>query len=160
MKAIPFKHQNVVIAKDQPEYRPLPALKIIVPRLEINDPDGHVVFCMGLSFKERLRVLFLGKIWVSLMTFGKLTPSYLTTYRKEVYTHSDFGKFQRFMDLGAIIYFDLRLWASYTSSKMGWFRIFGVGLCWKHESKGLMFSERNGYRKYIKIGKWIIKFLS
>ena len=86
MEAKNFKHQNVVIAKDQPEYRPLPALRVTVPRLELMDPSGHVVFCMGLSFWERLRVLFLGRIWVSLMTFGVLTPSYLTTHRKEVYS--------------------------------------------------------------------------
>ncbi len=107
MKSLEFKHQNVVFAKDQPEYRPLPVLKVTVPRLELNDPDGHVVFCMGLSFKERLRVLFLGKIWVSLMTFGELTPTFLTTYRKEVYDHSDFYKFRRFMDLGVILYFKM-----------------------------------------------------
>ena len=41
----------------------------------------------------------------------------------------------------------------------GWFRIFGVGLSWKHQSVGLLFSERIGKRKYMKIGKWIIKFL-
>lgn len=29
MKAIPFKHQNVVFAKNQPEYTPLPALKYL-----------------------------------------------------------------------------------------------------------------------------------
>ena len=43
--------------------------------------------------------------------------------------------------------------------KFGWLRIFGRGLQWKHESRGLLFSERNGYRKYIKIRKWIIRYL-
>lgn len=38
----------------------------------------------------------------------------------------------------------------------GWFRFMGIGLRWKHESIGLFFSERQGYTKYIKIGKWII----
>lgn len=108
MKAKTFKHQNVVIAKNQPEYTPLPSLKIQVPRLEINDPDGHVVFCMGLTFKERIKILFLGEIWVSLMTFGKLTPSFLTTDKREVYYHPDFeiNQFKRFINLGAIIYFN------------------------------------------------------
>jgi len=41
----------------------------------------------------------------------------------------------------------------------GWFRLFGRGLKWKHESLGLLFSERNGYTKYLKIGKWIIGYL-
>jgi len=41
----------------------------------------------------------------------------------------------------------------------GWFRLFGRGLKWKHENLGLLFSERNGYKKYLKIGKWIIGYL-
>ena len=109
MKAKKFKHQNVVYAENQPEYTPLPCLKVTVPHLEIGDPQGHVVFCMGLSFKERLRVLFFGQIWVSLMTFDALTPSFFSTYRKDVYHHPDFeiNQFRRFIDLGAFIYFKL-----------------------------------------------------
>lgn len=78
MKALEFKEQNLVFAKDQPEYLPLPVFK--------NDsPKGEVIFCMGLSFMERLRVLISGKIWVRLLTFNKpLTPSYLTTKKSEV----------------------------------------------------------------------------
>ena len=111
MKAKDFKHQNVVFAKNQPEYRPLPALRVTVPHLKLGDVSGHVVFCMGLSFWERLRVLFLGKIWVSLMTFGKLTPSYHTTHRKEVYSipwdeAPKLLKLRLFFDLGLIIYYD------------------------------------------------------
>ena len=111
MKAKNFKHQNVVFAKHQPEYKPLPALRVTVPRLKLGDPSGHVVFCMGLSFWERVRVrvLFLGHIWVSLMTFGALTPSYHTTHRKEMYSipwdsASKLRKLRLFFDLGAIIY--------------------------------------------------------
>ena len=106
MKAKDFKHQNVVIAKDQPEYTPLPALRVTVPRLKLGDPSGHVVFCMGLTFWERVRVLFLGHIWVSLMTFGALTPSYHTTRRKEVYSIpwdkvSKIDKFNLFLNLSS-----------------------------------------------------------
>ena len=80
MKALKFKDQNTVFAEDQPEYTPLPALKI-------EGNEGHVVFCMGLSFWERIRVLFLGKIWVSLMTFNKpLTPSFFSTNKKNCYS--------------------------------------------------------------------------
>ena len=57
MKPIEFPEQNVVYAKDQPEYVPLPAYRT---------NDGEVVFCMSLSLTERLRVLFSGKIWCSL----------------------------------------------------------------------------------------------
>ncbi|MEE9451072.1 MAG: hypothetical protein V3V72_13565 [Ignavibacteriaceae bacterium] len=83
MKALNFKHQTVVFAEDQPGYLPLPALKL-------EGKEGYVIFCRGLTFWERLRVLFLGKIWVSLMTFNKpLTPSFLSTNRKDCYSHPD-----------------------------------------------------------------------
>jgi hypothetical protein len=41
-----------------------------------------------------------------------------------------------------------------------WFRLFGIGFSirditvWK-----MLFSERNGYTKYIKIGKWLVTYL-
>lgn len=89
MDPIEFKEQNVVFAKDQPQYRPLPAL--------IKDgPEGdiflEVVSCWGLSFRERIRVLFTGRIWVSLWSFrnpqtgniNPLTPSRLTTVKEEM----------------------------------------------------------------------------
>jgi len=83
MKPIEFKHHNAVFSKDQPEYQPLPALKI-------DSPQGEVVSCWKLSFIERLRVLIFGNIWVSLSTFNKpLTPSYLSTIRKKVFSHPD-----------------------------------------------------------------------
>jgi len=82
MKPLEFEHQNTVFAKDQPQYQSLPAL-----RLE-DSPGGEVITCWGLSFKERLKILFTGKMWVSLMMFGKdVTPSYLSVNREEVYYH-------------------------------------------------------------------------
>lgn len=79
MKPIEFKEQNVVFAKDQPEYRPLPAFK--------NDsPQGEVISCYKLSFLERLQVLITGKLWVSLMSFNKpLTPQFLSVYKSEMF---------------------------------------------------------------------------
>lgn len=86
MKPIIFKHQNVVFAKDQPEYVPLPALKI-------DSDNGEDITCWGLTFKERLKILFTGKVWMSLMTFNRpLTPSYLSVNREEVYYHPDDDK--------------------------------------------------------------------
>ena len=83
MKAVEFKHHNIVFAKDQPEYLPLPALKI-------DSPQGEIVSCWKLSFKERIKVLFLGNVWLSLMMFNKpLTPSYMSVNRKDVYSHPD-----------------------------------------------------------------------
>ena len=41
-----------------------------------------------------------------------------------------------------------------------WFRIFGYGCLFKDLNKyNLLFSERNGFRKYIRIGNWCISFL-
>jgi len=81
MKAVKFKYQNIVFAEDQPEYEPLPALKI-------DNQTGDVVSCWRLSFKERLRVLFLGRVWLNLMTYNKpLTPSYMSVNRKDIFSH-------------------------------------------------------------------------
>ena len=78
MTPITFKEVNKVYAKDQPEYLTLPVFAS-------ENENGEVTFCSYLSFKERLKVLFTGKIWVSLLTFGKpLTPSFLTVNKKEV----------------------------------------------------------------------------
>lgn len=80
MKPIEFPEQNIVYAKDQPEYLPLPAFKS-------DDPMGQVVSCWKLSFSERVRILFTGKLWVSLASFHKpLTPSFFTTKKSDVIT--------------------------------------------------------------------------
>lgn len=78
MKPIEFKEQNIVFAKDQPEYQPLPAFK--------NDsPSGEVISCWQLSFKERVKILFTGKLWVSLLSFSKpLTPVFFTVNKEDV----------------------------------------------------------------------------
>lgn len=55
--------------------------------------------------------------------------------------------------------FSITIWASLHSEKCGWFRIFGIGLIWKHIDAGLRFSERYGYAKYLRIGKWIFEYL-
>jgi hypothetical protein len=48
---------------------------------------GQVVSCWQLSFRERLRILFTGKLWVMLATFHKpLTPSIFTTKKSDVLT--------------------------------------------------------------------------
>ena len=65
MKPIKFKEQNCTFAKDQPEYQQLPAFK------NKNIEGIPVVSCWKLSFIERLRILFTGKLWVNLLTFGK-----------------------------------------------------------------------------------------
>ena len=83
MKPVEFKHQNIVFAKDQPEYTPLPALKI-------ESPKGEVISCWKMSMKERLKVIITGRVWLSLMSFNKpLTPSFISVNRKDIYSHPD-----------------------------------------------------------------------
>lgn len=60
----------VVFAKDQPEYLPLPASRT---------PEGEVVTCWKMDWKARLKVLFGGKIYITMLTFNKpLTPFHVT----------------------------------------------------------------------------------
>ena len=83
MEVVKFKHQNVVFAERQTEYSPLPALKI-------DSHQGEVISCWKMNFKERVIVLFTGKVWLSLMSFNKpLTPSFMSVERKKVYWHPD-----------------------------------------------------------------------
>lgn len=78
MKPIKFPEANITFAENQPEYQPLPAF--------IKDnPQGETVSCWQLSFKERIKILITGKLWVSLWTFNKpLTPMYFTTKKEEL----------------------------------------------------------------------------
>ena len=67
MKPTEFKHQNIVYAKDQPDYTPLPALRL-------DSKNGEVISCWKMSLKERLIVLFTGRVWLSLLSFNKPLP--------------------------------------------------------------------------------------
>jgi len=53
---------NVIYAKDQPEYLPLPAAKT---------PDGEVITCWQFSWHERIKLLFTGRLFLTLMTFNQ-----------------------------------------------------------------------------------------
>ncbi len=78
MKPVEFPEVNITFAKDKPEYQPLPAFRN-------ESPQGEVITCWKLSFRERIRVLFMGNIWLSLLSFNKpLTPSFMTTKKEEV----------------------------------------------------------------------------
>lgn len=79
MKPIKFKEQNIIFAENQQEYEPLPACKL-------NNASGDVISCWKLSFKEKLRILITGKLWVRLSSFHKpLTPSYFTTKKTDLF---------------------------------------------------------------------------
>lgn len=69
MTPIKFKEQTAIATKDQPEYNPLP---VHIDK----DEYGSVTACWKMSFRERIKVLFTGRVWVSLACFGNpITPS-------------------------------------------------------------------------------------
>jgi len=66
MKPIKFNGHNIVFAKNQPEYLPLPAYQ---------DESGQIVTLWELSIKERIKILLTGKFWLLVLTFNqKLQP--------------------------------------------------------------------------------------
>jgi len=76
MDPIKFDGSNVVYAEDQPEYLPLPAHKT---------KDGILTVCWKLSFVERVKVFFTGKIWQKVMTFNlPLQPQLMSCDRREL----------------------------------------------------------------------------
>lgn len=73
MTPIHFKGQTVVFAENQPEYLPLPAHI---------DAEGRITCCWQLTWKERLQLLFGGKLWHQVLTFhSPLQPQLLLTER-------------------------------------------------------------------------------
>lgn len=57
---------EIIFAKDQPEYLPLPAV--------VTD-DGQVITRWRLTWRERLRVLWTGDLFLHQLTFGdRLQP--------------------------------------------------------------------------------------
>lgn len=72
MKPSKFKEQTVVYAESQAPYLPLPTFE--------HKDDWHCVSsCWSLSWAERVKTLFTGRIWVTMPTFGNpLTPVKLT----------------------------------------------------------------------------------
>ena len=73
MKPVEFPGVNVIFAKDQPEYMPLPAMKIP------NDPQGLIITKWQLSPEELERIIETGTIHLSMLTFNQpLQPVLLT----------------------------------------------------------------------------------
>ena len=70
MKPIEFAERNIVYGGDQPEYKPLPAF---------NGPNGHIMSCWRIEWRERFKLLFTGRLWVSVLAFNKAPqPLHLT----------------------------------------------------------------------------------
>lgn len=71
MKLIEFAEQTCVIAKDQPPYLPFPCHKVV-------EPEGRVIALWKLTIEERIKLLFTGKIWHTVLTFNQsLQPQLL-----------------------------------------------------------------------------------
>lgn len=79
MRIIEFPEQTMVIAKDQPEYNPLPAHRVS------NDAQGTIHCVWKLTWLERFKVLFTGKVWHSILTFNRpLQPQLLSVDKPEM----------------------------------------------------------------------------
>ena len=54
----------------------------------------------------------------------------------------------------------MRILQKHYNNGTGWFRIFGYGLKFKDLNRhSLLFSERNGYTKWLKMGHWYVGLL-
>ena len=73
-----FPEQNVVFARDHPEYLPLPAHRH-------HDAAGTITCCWRLSWRERWRVLLTGRIWHQVLTFHQpLQPQLLSLEKPDM----------------------------------------------------------------------------
>lgn len=72
MKPVDFPGRNIIFAENQPEYNPLPAFS--------DSKQGVVLTVWKPTFWERIKILFLGRIYLQVITFNEpLQPVYLTT---------------------------------------------------------------------------------
>lgn len=62
MKPITFKEHNIIFAKNQPPYLPLPAYQDDVQ-------GGRIFHCWQLNLREKIKLLFTGKLWIIVSTF-------------------------------------------------------------------------------------------
>jgi hypothetical protein len=78
MQLISFPEQTKVIAENQPEYSPLPAHRFR------HEAEGRIACCWRLTWRERFTLLFTGKVWHQVLTFGhSLQPQKLTIEKPE-----------------------------------------------------------------------------
>lgn len=61
---VPEGWRRVVYAENQKEYLPLPCL-------QEDSPTGHVITNWKLTWRERLKILFKGNLYLTVMTFHK-----------------------------------------------------------------------------------------
>lgn len=77
MKIVDFEETNIVFAENQPEYQRLPACR---------DVEGTVLTCWRLSFWERIKLIFTGRIWCMQLTFNRPLQPQLLQVEKPVLT--------------------------------------------------------------------------
>lgn len=77
MEPITFPEQNVVIAENQPPFLPFPAF--------VDLRTSTVVGCWRLTLLERIRVLWTGRIWQSVLTGGTALQPQLLDATKPPY---------------------------------------------------------------------------
>ena len=76
MTPIEFPECNTVLAKNQPEYHPLPA--------HIDSAD-RLTFCWNLDWRDRVKLLATGRLWHQVLTFGaRLQPQLLRVDKPEL----------------------------------------------------------------------------
>jgi hypothetical protein len=63
MEPVEFAEQTHTLAKDQPQYRPLPVHMV-------DEPERRMISCWKLTWLERLQLLISGRLWLMQMTFG------------------------------------------------------------------------------------------
>lgn len=75
MKPVEFVGQNVVFAKDQPEYQPLPAHR---------SQDGIVTSCWELTEEEAAALAKSRRIWLQQYTCGGTLQAQLPSIERPI----------------------------------------------------------------------------
>lgn len=65
MTPIDFPQANCTLAKHQEQYLQLPVHR------DDGAPDGIITSCWQLTWWERLKILWFGRLWIQQMTFGQ-----------------------------------------------------------------------------------------
>lgn len=79
MNAVEFPEQNIVFAKDQPDYLPLPAYKH-------DDKEGTTITCWELTEEEKAEIAKTGKVWLRTLTFNQpLQPVMLSAIKADMF---------------------------------------------------------------------------
>lgn len=74
MKPIEFKEQTNILAKDQPEYIPLP--------INMSKDGMTITSCWELDENDIDDIRRTGKIWLQILTFGEMLQPQLLSINK------------------------------------------------------------------------------